>query len=175
MATQAFIPVQEYLGTAYHPDCEYLNGILEERNVGEKPHGFLQGILFSIFDNNLPEWNLMPILEQRVQTLPTSYRVPDLCLVGPGEGDLEIVTKPPALCIEVLSQGDSLRGTLPKATEFLEMGVAVVWILDPWERTAYVVTAQGQMQEHHTLSLPGTPAWIPLETLFKKLDARLAF
>ncbi len=28
----------EYLNTAYHPDCDYINGHLQERNWGEFDH-----------------------------------------------------------------------------------------------------------------------------------------
>ncbi len=32
------IPLSEYLGTSYRPDCDYLEGELLERNVGELDH-----------------------------------------------------------------------------------------------------------------------------------------
>jgi hypothetical protein len=41
MATTA-IPVEEYLRTTYHPDMEYVDGQLVERNVGERRHSRLQ-------------------------------------------------------------------------------------------------------------------------------------
>ena len=36
MATGTLISVDEYLRTSYSPDKEYVDGILVERNVGEK-------------------------------------------------------------------------------------------------------------------------------------------
>ena len=40
MATApTLISVEEYLSTSYHPDCDYVDGELEERNVGEYSHG----------------------------------------------------------------------------------------------------------------------------------------
>jgi hypothetical protein len=47
MATQAlnerpagdrFVSVEEYLSTSYEPDCEYDDGVVEERNWGEIEH-----------------------------------------------------------------------------------------------------------------------------------------
>jgi hypothetical protein len=38
MATSSAVPVEEYLRTTYHPDMEYLEGQLVERNVGEYFH-----------------------------------------------------------------------------------------------------------------------------------------
>jgi hypothetical protein len=42
------IPVEEYLATSYRPDCDYVDGEIEERNVGEFDHSFLQGLLFRL-------------------------------------------------------------------------------------------------------------------------------
>jgi hypothetical protein len=38
------IQVSEYLDTGYRPDCEYVDGELLERNVGEWDHGRLQDV-----------------------------------------------------------------------------------------------------------------------------------
>ncbi len=35
MATKALIPVSEYLRTSYSPDCDYVDGEVQERNLGE--------------------------------------------------------------------------------------------------------------------------------------------
>ena len=40
--TPALIPVEEYLRTVYRPDCDYIDGEVLERNLGEKPHARLQ-------------------------------------------------------------------------------------------------------------------------------------
>jgi hypothetical protein len=34
MAAATVVPVEEYLRTSYHPDMEYVDGSLLERNVG---------------------------------------------------------------------------------------------------------------------------------------------
>jgi len=36
------ISVQEYLATSYRPDCDYVDGRVEERNLGEYNHAKLQ-------------------------------------------------------------------------------------------------------------------------------------
>jgi hypothetical protein len=38
MATATQIPVSQYIDTSYHPDREYIDGELRERNVGVLPH-----------------------------------------------------------------------------------------------------------------------------------------
>jgi hypothetical protein len=36
MATATHVSLTEYLNTEYEPDCEYLDGVVEERNVGKR-------------------------------------------------------------------------------------------------------------------------------------------
>ena len=50
MAT-TLISVAEYLAASYHPDREYIDGILEERNLGEYDHANLQSALLVWFRN----------------------------------------------------------------------------------------------------------------------------
>jgi hypothetical protein len=83
MATPVPIPVSEYLNTTYRPDCDYVDGELKERNVGEKPHATVQGVLFSIFLANRKIWGVRPFTEQRVQISTDNYRAADLCVVLP--------------------------------------------------------------------------------------------
>jgi hypothetical protein len=42
MASRTLISVEEYLRTSYRPDCDYVDGEVVERNVGEKDHSSLQ-------------------------------------------------------------------------------------------------------------------------------------
>ena len=43
MSTAVLVPLADYLGHTTDPDCEYLEGRLVERNVGEISHGDAQG------------------------------------------------------------------------------------------------------------------------------------
>jgi len=47
-----FVSVREYLTTSYRPDCEYIDGRIEERNLGEYDHGLMQTFLAQLFMNN---------------------------------------------------------------------------------------------------------------------------
>lgn len=38
MPSAALVPLSEYLGQTYRPDCDYVEGILQQRNVGEISH-----------------------------------------------------------------------------------------------------------------------------------------
>ena len=43
MPTSELISVSEYLHTSYSPDCDYVDGLVMERNLGEWDHANLQG------------------------------------------------------------------------------------------------------------------------------------
>ena len=83
MATQPIgdrlISVEEYLSTGYEPDCEYDDGVVVERNLGEFEHSFLQTILATLFTNNMDNWGVFGLTEQRVQIKPRKFLVPDVC------------------------------------------------------------------------------------------------
>jgi hypothetical protein len=42
MATTTYVPVEEYLRSSFKPDAEYIDGQIEERNVGENDHSAWQ-------------------------------------------------------------------------------------------------------------------------------------
>jgi hypothetical protein len=42
MARGAWISVSEYLSSSYRPDCDYVDGLILKRDVGEFDHGTLQ-------------------------------------------------------------------------------------------------------------------------------------
>ena len=42
MATGTMVSLDEYLATAYEPDCDFVDGELEARNLGEWDHSRLQ-------------------------------------------------------------------------------------------------------------------------------------
>jgi hypothetical protein len=65
MAATTLIPVSEYLSTTYRPDCDYIEGELQERNLGERPHSFLQTILVALFHANRSAWKIVAGTEIR--------------------------------------------------------------------------------------------------------------
>lgn len=78
MASATLIPVSEYLNTTYRRDCDYIEGEVRERNVGERLHELLQSILFAIFHGNRRAWNIVVLPEQRVQTSSSNFCVPNV-------------------------------------------------------------------------------------------------
>jgi hypothetical protein len=41
MSSATLVSVQEYLATCFRPDREYVDGEIQERNLGEQPHSLI--------------------------------------------------------------------------------------------------------------------------------------
>ena len=41
MDATTLVSVEEYLSSVYEPECDYVDGEIEDRNVGEKDHSKL--------------------------------------------------------------------------------------------------------------------------------------
>lgn len=165
------VSVEEYLSTVYEPDCEYDDGVVVERNLGEFEHAFLQIILGTIFTNNMDSWGVFALTEQRVQIEARRFRVPDVCVLPMGVQTDPIVTRPPLIVIEILSPKDTMRHVNRKATEYLHFGVEHVWWIDPEAREAFRATTGGlERVPGGELTVPGTPILVRLGDVFEKLD-----
>ena len=130
MSVTELIPVEEYLSTDYSPDRDFVDGMLEDRNVGERDHSRLQGALIAWLYARRRELGIEIYPEQRVQVSASRYRVPDIC-VTVGEPDEQIFTTPPFLCMEILSPEDQMGRVLVKIADYLDFGVRFVWLIDP--------------------------------------------
>ena len=75
MASSTLISVSEYLRSSYRPDCDFVDGRIEERNVGEHDHAALQAALILWFGQRQEEWNIEVLPEQRIQISPSRFRV----------------------------------------------------------------------------------------------------
>jgi len=175
MATQPVIDkpvsVEKYLSTVYEHDCEYVDGVIEERDLGEFEHAFLQGLFVTLFNNHRSDWSVYALPEQRLQTQKTHFRVPDVTVLRVKTPRERILTHPPLLVIEVQSPEDTLRRTAAKAAEYLEFGIEHVWVIDPSARVGYVGTANGlELARSGELSIAGTPIRVVLADLFAELD-----
>jgi Uma2 family endonuclease len=165
------VTVEEYLSTVFEHDCEYVDGAIEERDMGEFEHSFLQLFLGSIFMAHRADWGVTPVSEQRIQLLPNKFRVPDLTVLRAGTPRQRVLTRPPLLVIEIQSPEDTLRRTAAKADEYRTFGIEHVWVIDPYARVAYCGTGSGlELVRSGELTIPGTPIRIVPEDLFAELD-----
>jgi Uma2 family endonuclease len=167
MATRTLISVEEYLSTSYRPDCDYVDGEVVERNLGEWDHSSLQSAILVYLWNRYYKDGIRAVAEQRVQVKKTRFRIPDVCVVL-GEPGEQILTKPPFLCIEVLSPEDRMSRVRQRIADYFEMGVPYVWVLDPETKQAYTATpAEGLRELKSGVLTTENPALeVPLSELF---------
>jgi Uma2 family endonuclease len=160
--------VEEYLETSYRPDREYIDGVIEERNLGEDDHSGLQTALVTYFTLRQKQWNIRVRAEQRVQVSPTRYRVPDIIVIySPGPRE-RIVTKPPFICIEILSRKDTVQKLQERIDDYLAFGVHYVWVINPRTRRAIVHTAEAiQEVKDDTLRTANPEFIVPLNEVYE--------
>ncbi|MBV9671168.1 MAG: Uma2 family endonuclease [Acidobacteriales bacterium] len=146
MSAATHVTLKEYLETAYRPDCEYLEGELLERNVGEWDHSRLQTLLSRYLSTREKQWKILVVVEQRVQIKPDRVRVPDISVLTGPAPNTGIVTIPPFLCIEILSPSDRMAEMQERIDDYLAFGVAHVWLINPRARRAFAYTADGMRE-----------------------------
>ena len=79
MNIKTAISVEEYLKTSFEEaDCEYLDGEIVERNMGELAHGIIQTQLAILLSQLGISLGLQVIAEIRVQISRTRFRVADI-------------------------------------------------------------------------------------------------
>jgi len=166
----ATVPLEEYLRTSYRPDCEWIDGKVRERNMGELPHSSVQKFLVRFFGNREKELGLRVYPELRLQVSAERYRVPDVMVIRASDPVDEIVRVAPMLCIEILSRDDRMSEMQEKIDDYLGMGVEVVWLVDPRRRKAFVVDERGGQQPVEELVVPGTAIRVGVGEVFAELD-----
>src|ERR1051326_6458390 len=149
MSARTLISVEDYLATAYEPDCDFVDGHNEERNVGEWDHSKLQlkagAYLLAHYGNS----GIEVATELRIRVQPTRVRIPDICVFRTDPNE-RVPTKPPVLCIEILSPEDRMSRVEVRINDYLAMGVPYVWVLDPETRQAFAATPAEGLREVKT-------------------------
>jgi Uma2 family endonuclease len=118
-----------------------------------------------------------------LRLMPGLVRIPDIAFIArknlprKGEPRSPIPDLVPDLAIEVLSKGNTKAEMNRKLREYFEVGVRLVWLIDPKTRTAVVHTsakASTKLAVGRSLDggdvLPGF--LLPLAELFQCLDRR---
>jgi hypothetical protein len=162
----ATISEEQYLRTMFHPDCDFLDGRVEERKVGEWEHSGVQKMLMKIFLRNEDVWGTDIRQECRLQVAAHRFRVPDSMILRAGEQVKRIVSVAPLLCIEVKSPEDTWKRMDTVLRDFLEMGVKDVWVFDPEEKLAYRFDHDGFHPAVGELTVEGTAITVSVDEVF---------
>lgn len=162
---------QEYLTNVYRPDCDYVDGEVLERNLGEKEHSILQQALVFLFRTNRDAWKIEVFPELRVQVGARRYRVPDVTVVSAGVQWERILRVPALLFVEILSPEDRWSRTRERVEDYFKLGTQHVWVVDPELRKGYVCSRRGfEEPENGMLEIRDTPIRVSLMELFAELD-----
>lgn len=167
------ITMEEYLHTTYHPDCDFVDGHLEERNMGGTRHSRLQMQLGHWFILHEEEWNVCAMSELRTKVSATRIRLPDVTVANydAALNEEEVRTTPPFIAIEILSPDDRINRVVLCLKDLLNMGIPHIWLLDPIERVGFVYTYAGlRLVEEPILTIPGSPIFLDLPRIFSTLD-----
>ncbi|HTY84628.1 MAG TPA: Uma2 family endonuclease [Silvibacterium sp.] len=171
MSTAAPLPVSvsEYLHTSYQPDCDYVDGVIEERNLGELDHAEVQGALLLYLNQHKREWGIRTFPEIRVQTSPTRFRIADICIVSVAAPREQIIQTLPVAVIEVLSPEDRVPRDSVRLEDYRKMGVRNIWVIDPATRRGFDYSA-GNWIETASFAAADGPIRIDLAALFASID-----
>ncbi|HTU44540.1 MAG TPA: Uma2 family endonuclease [Bryobacteraceae bacterium] len=173
MASSTAISVEEYLHTSYEPDCDYVDGELVERNVGEYKHSLLQLTLCVYLYRVARPLGARVVTELRMRISPTRFRIPDLTVMLTSQPLESVPTHPPFLCVEIVSPDDRMSHIIERVKEYLAFGVNHVWVVDPASRTAYSYTSEEGREVRDRLTTQNPEISISLAELFAELDETL--
>jgi Uma2 family endonuclease len=163
------VSVEEYLHSSYEVDCDYVDGGLEERNLGEYDHANLQTTLAAYLKIRARGWSVRVVVEQRIRVSATRFRVPDICIILRSQEVEQVLSKPPLVCIEILSPEDRWTHVEKRIEDFLAMGVERVWVFDPQDRQVFECTKSGRREVLDDL-LEAAPVSIRISELMAELD-----
>jgi Uma2 family endonuclease len=107
VAAGALISLEEYLRTSYHPDCDFVDGEVLERNLGKRRHAYAQAEITVWFRMHTTH-RLKALTEMRIRVSSSRVRIPDVVVCELPLPEEEIFTSPPWLCIEVMSPDDTI-------------------------------------------------------------------
>jgi Uma2 family endonuclease len=165
------LSIEEYLRTSFHPDADYVDGEIEDRNVGEYEHSKVQTLIAFLFTLNQEAWQTNAIVEQRIRLHSNRVRVCDVAVLRADAPRERVIVTPPLICIEVLSPEDRLSRARDVLADYFALGVPNIWLIDPIRRSAFTFGANGLIEaDPADLTVPNTPIRLDLTETFATLD-----
>jgi hypothetical protein len=98
----SLISIEAYLHSSYHPNREFVDGQVFERNWGEKTHSAAHGEVIGCLAARSAEYGVKVFPGVRVQVGAARIRVPDVTISKNSQFQGEIFRNPPHLCMEIL-------------------------------------------------------------------------
>ena len=169
--TQAtHVPVEVYLHSSYEPDAEYVGGVIEERAMGEYDHSSWQHAIELWFAQHAREWNIRVRPELRVQVSPGNFRVPDVTILDRNRPVEQVITHPPVAVFEILSPEDTLSRMMTKLSDYEQMGIQTILVIDPSWRNYRFASGRLEPLPSAAFDLKDSPCRFDLAEIEKLLD-----
>ena len=165
-----FVPLEVYLRSSYEPDAEYVDGVIEERSVGEWNHADWQAAVMEYFRSRRIEWNIRSASEVRVQVRKTHFRIPDVTVLDCNLPVEQVITHPPIAVFEVLSPEDSVTRMMTKLGDYEQMGIKTILVLDPDGKHFRFRGGALEPLTETIFDLPGSKCRFDLDEIVKLLD-----
>jgi len=160
----------DYLRSSYHPDCDYVDGEVQERNLGEFDHSAVQGFLTVWFGQHRIEWAIHVLPEIRIRVSQNRVRIADVGLVSRTQPVEQVLVTPPLAVIEILSPEDRISRYNERLSDYRLMGIANIWVIDPATRVAYDCSSTAWLPIDE-LKIEGTPISLRLSDMWTELAA----
>jgi hypothetical protein len=120
--------IDEYLGTSFKPDAHFVDGVVQERVAGYYPHSYALGLVAGALGKVSDDHYSCLILRLRVSA--TRIRVCDVVLLSDDAPHEQIPTHPPAVCVEILDERETMEEALETLADYEAMSVENVWLID---------------------------------------------
>lgn len=91
-ARSSLLSIEQYLNTDYRPDVGYVDGYIDERNLGEFDRGDPQLEIAASLRNRQQEWSIRVVSETRMRVSETRVRIPDVCILEAGREREQVIT-----------------------------------------------------------------------------------
>lgn len=169
--TPALMSIEQYLRTSFSPDADFVEGEIQERNLGEFEHARLQWLLAAFFAANEKAMGFVGVVEQRIRVANDRVRICDVALLRANAPREKITATPPLVCIEVLSPEDRISRAKLVLSDYVAMGVENVWLIDPIRHAVFTFDGSGlhDMGEE-VLTVPGTEISIHMQEIFEQVE-----
>jgi Uma2 family endonuclease len=169
-AQVTYVPVEVYLNSSYEPDAEYVDGVIEERSMGEWDHADWQAAILEFFRSRRHQWNIRAAAELRIQVASANFRVPDVTVTDRSLPVEQVITHPPIAVFEILSPEDTVTRMMTKLGEYEQMGIQAILILDPSGRHFRYCKGKLEPLPSEAFDLPGSVCRFDLAEIVKLLD-----
>lgn len=169
MAASVQISLEEYLRTSFRPDAEYVNGEVEERNLGEYDHSSVQWAITDWFRRHDQAWQTRTLQEQRTRLKTGNVRVSDVAVWERNAPIEPVFSAAPLIAVEVLSPEDRQYRVQARIEDYRKAGVAHIWVVDPSRRVGWDCS-DGNWIGKARFEAAGSPAYLDLPALFAALD-----